>query len=158
MEIPISERVALSYDLTRHRDCRLAWFETLFLPPIDEKLEYVRAIARQSRILWGCIDEPLSGFSLVYGQVPLSQAEVDALIGVYLNASRIEMQLSPSEVAPIERALEELAAPLVEPTLGDFSRSRCPNGGSGGQGGTGGQGSTGGQGGAGDPSGAGGAF
>ena len=138
MEIPISERVALSYDVARHRDCRLAWFETLFLPPIDERLEYVRAIARQSRILWGCIDGPLSGFSLVHGPVPLSQAEVDALIGVYLDASRIEAQLSPSEVAPIERALEALAAPLVESTLEDFSRSRCPDGGVGGRGGAGG--------------------
>jgi len=130
--VQIAGRVSLAYDRTRHGDCRLAWFETLFLPPIDERAEYLNRITHETLVLWGCVDETPSGFSLVHGSVPLSRAEVDALIDVYLDQSRIEAQLSPAEVAPIQRALERLAAPLVDPGLADFSRSRCPGGGGGG--------------------------
>ncbi|HEX6276875.1 MAG TPA: hypothetical protein VFZ53_27735 [Polyangiaceae bacterium] len=132
----IAQRVALTYDRTRHRDCRLGWFTTLWLPPVDERAEYLNRIIRQTLAFWGCVEGPPAGFSLVHGVVPLSRAEVDALVEVYLNASRIEAQLSPAELAPIERALQRLGAPLVEPTLDDFSRSTCPGDGSGGQGGS----------------------
>jgi hypothetical protein len=139
----VAQRIAFAYDRTRHRDCRLSWFTTLYLPPVDERAEYINRIIRQTLVLWGCIDEQPMGFSLVHGAVPLSRAEVDALVAVYLNTSRIEAQLSPAEVAPIERTLRELAAPLVDSTLEDFSRSRCPDDGGGGQGGSGGEGGSG---------------
>jgi hypothetical protein len=133
-----ADNIRVEFERASMRDCRLSWFLTLYLPPVDERAEFGQNLIQLSLKLWGCVAEAPTAFSLIHTPVPLSPAEARALIDLYLNASRTEAQLSPSELAFVERELLRLASPLIDETLEDFSRSRCPDGGMGGSGGAGG--------------------
>jgi hypothetical protein len=136
-----ADRISFSFERAFFQDCRLSWFSTLYLPPVNERPEFLNHLTRTTLELWGCLEEDPTDFPLVHTAVPLSPAEASTLIELYFNASRLEAQLSPVEIAPIRRALERLAEPLIDETLEDYSRSRCSGGGTGGAGGaTGGAG------------------
>ncbi|HEX6767014.1 MAG TPA: hypothetical protein VF103_16070 [Polyangiaceae bacterium] len=138
----LSGLVTLGYERAYLADCRVSWFLTLY-GPSAQRLNFLRNLTLTTLALWGCTDEEPTAFSLIYSPVPLSRAEVNLLITLYLNASRAEASLTPSETAPIERKLKALAAPLIDPELADFSRSRCATGGMGGRGGMAGAGGAG---------------
>jgi hypothetical protein len=130
-----ADRVAQNTDVAVLNDCRLSWFRSLFTPPIDERHIYLNEVARLTMVLWGCRNEAPAGFKLVYGTVPLSSEEVDALIVHYLAATRIEIEISDAEARRLRSELEELAEPRIDPNLHGFSRSTCPGDGTGGEGG-----------------------
>jgi hypothetical protein len=134
-------------------DCRLSWVVSLYLEPNLERELFWTKLNEMTLKLWGCVDGA-PAFSLIYKPVSLSRAEARALVDAYLVASKNVAELSPSELRFVERELLQLAEPLVDDSLDDFSRSTCPDGGTGGSGtgGTGTGGSDGGEGGAGGPS------
>jgi hypothetical protein len=129
-----ADNIRIAFERTSYRDCRLSWFLSLYLPPVDERAQFGNNLVQMTLKLWGCVAEKPTAFSLIHTPVPLSPAEAGALIELYLNASRSEARLSPSELAYVERELERLAAPLLDETLEDFSRSTCPDDGMGGAG------------------------
>jgi hypothetical protein len=124
----LADRVVVAFERAYFSDCRLSWFSTLYLTG-GHREQFLNQVRHLTLDLWRCQAMAPTKFGLIYTEVPLSAAEARVLIDLYVNASRVEAGLGPSEAAGVQKELESLAAPLIDTDLADFSRSRCPDAG-----------------------------
>jgi hypothetical protein len=96
--------------------------------------DYINALERWNLRFWGCEDVPVETFELVWGEPPLSQGDVDILIGYYMESAIEHLELSPKEQDEMLAALRRLSTLVVTSDSPEASKPSCTDGGAGGAG------------------------
>lgn len=126
--------IARGYDHAVYDDCRTRWVTNLYL--VDKaRDDFLNALQAWNLAFWGCGKDPVQDFALVYGTPALSAGDAAALIDKYMTIATTNLQLSPTENAEMQAALERLAQKdIADPSL-ELSGSLCPPAGGAGAGG-----------------------
>jgi hypothetical protein len=146
-----ARNVAVNYDHAVYQDCRTSWVTNLYLE-VDKRYVFLNDLQRWNLAFWGCGDDPVSSFALIFGVAPLSAGDASALIEKYMAVATLELDLSPAEITEMQSALERLSQQVIADPSTELSGADCDTG-AGGVGGAGGAGgaSVGGAGGAIEP-------
>jgi hypothetical protein len=116
--------VTQAYRAETTRDCRISWVTRLYLD-VDDEATFLNRLLRWNIDLWGCSGDPPDDFGLLYEEVPLTSADADALIEIYMQAAITELELSATEIDEMRAALEHLADRVVERETDEFTDSHC---------------------------------
>jgi hypothetical protein len=117
-------------------DCRVDWLTHLYLDfKPNKRDQYMNALRPWNLRFWGCQDQPVADFPLVFGTPPLSQGDADLLVDYYVQAAIAKIGLSSKEEDEMRSALARLAAQLVVDASSEPSQSTCGDPNAGGAGG-----------------------
>jgi hypothetical protein len=134
--------VAVDFDFAVAADCRISGIPFLYvLPESNERATFLNRLTSFNYALWGCANSvPPESFALIYeeGLVgnsdPVTTADIDALIEVYLAVATPRLSLSRGEIAGLDATLHALSRQVMSVESNEYSRSSCD-----GQGGAGGE-------------------
>ncbi len=125
--LTLSKSVDDQYLLLIQDDCRV--YKAL-LPPggASAFADWRNLLYAYNPDLWGCTDQPATGFALISTALPgVSAADTALLIELYLKAATQVLALSSREIASLRRDLQRLAGPLLTDGSTSFTLSRCPS-------------------------------
>jgi hypothetical protein len=142
MQSQLSTSFTKAFEKLVYADCRINWLNHLYLDFMPNKRDdYLNALVPWNLRFWGCQEQPVSDFALVFGTPPLSQGDADLVCDYYVQAAIEAFQLTKKEQSEMSTALAHLASALVTSSSADPSQPSCedPNaGGAGGMSGVGG--------------------
>ncbi len=135
--------VAVDFDLAVATDCRISGIPFLYvLPESNERVAFLNRLTAFNYALWGCANSvPPERFALIYEEGladdprPITSADIDALIEVYLAVTTPRLSLSRREIESLDATLHALSTRVTSVESNEYSRMDC-----GGEGGAGGEG------------------
>jgi hypothetical protein len=133
--------VAVDFDLAVDADCRVAELLHLYvLRASYERPAFLNRLTSFNFALWGCEETaPPEAFALIYEEGlledprPITSADIDALIEIYLAVATPRLTLSQREIEAVDASLHALSRTIMSVESAEYSRSNCD-----GQGGAGG--------------------
>jgi hypothetical protein len=127
--------VAVNYDHAVYQDCRTRWVTNLYLE-VDKRYVFLNDLQRWNLAFWGCSDDPVSSFALIFGTAPLSAGDASALIEKYMAVATADLELSPMEIVEMQAALARLSQQVIADPSTELSGADCDTsaGGAGGAG------------------------
>ena len=126
--------VTQGYRAATTRDCRISWVTRLYLDE-DQEHVFLNQLLRWNLELWGCGGAPPpDSFGLLFREVPLTSADADALIELYLDTTSATLAMSSDEIDAMRAMLDYLAERVIERETDEFTDSHCSTG-AGGEGG-----------------------
>lgn len=134
----LTTEVSWAFEALVYADCQLNWLNQLYLDfKPNKRDEYLNALRPWNLRFWGCQDQPVGDFPLVFGTPPLSQGDADLLVDYYVQAAIAKIGLSTTEEEEMRSALARLAVQLVVDASSEPSKPNCEDPNAGGAGGTG---------------------
>jgi hypothetical protein len=116
--------VAVNYDHAVYEDCRTTWVTSLYLD-VGKRDVFLNTLQHWNLAFWGCSDEPVASFALIYGTAPLTAGDATALIEKYMAVATLELELSPAEITEMQSALERLSQQVIADPSTELSGADC---------------------------------
>lgn len=120
--------VTQGYRAATTRDCRISWVTRLYLDQ-DREHVFLNRLLRWNLELWGCGGvSPPKNFGLLYTEVPLTSADAEVLIDLYMQTTITTLQMSSDEIDAMRAMLGFLANRVIERRTDELTDSHCPTG------------------------------
>jgi hypothetical protein len=133
----LSIDVTNAYEEALIADCRVNWTTLLYFnPPLDVRYMFLNNLVVWNLELWGppCSTVAPTEFALIYEPAPLTSADAQLLIDIYVEQATSLLAMSPPEIEEMRALLGRLSQPVIERVSDEYSRPDCA-GGAGGAGG-----------------------
>lgn len=120
--------VTQGYRAATTGDCRISWVTRLYLDE-DQEHVFLNRLLRWNLELWGCGGvSPPKNFGLLYTEVPLTSADAEVLIELYMATAITLLEMSSDEIDAMRAMLDFLASRVIERETDELTDSHCPPG------------------------------